>query len=117
MVLRSAFVILTLAIAIYLPYFALLMAFTGSLAGVPLSIILPCIFHLQLKWASMTWLERSTDVFIFVMGLACTFSGLYMSAFDLDSASKNVWINPQKMGELSGNVTDVLTSTATSIVV
>ena len=71
------------------------MSLTGSLAGVPLSIVLPCIFHLQLKWKNLKWYKKVADIIICVTGALCAFIGLFMSIVYLDAVSKTLWLSSE----------------------
>ena len=84
--LRAILVLGTLIMAVYIPHFGLLMGFTGSLTGTLLAFLLPCAFHLQLKWKDMSWADVVLDVVIFLFGLFCAFSGLYYSLIGLYEA-------------------------------
>ena len=72
--------------AIYIPHFALLMGFTGSLTGTLLAFLLPCSFHLKLKWNDLTWVDFCLDVAILIFGFFCAFTGLYYSIIGLYEA-------------------------------
>ena len=72
--------------AVYIPHFALLMGFTGSLTGTLLAFLLPCAFHLQLKRKEISWIDLLLDISIFTFGLFCAFTGLYFSIIGLYEA-------------------------------
>ena len=85
-VLRAILVLGTLLMAVFIPHFDLLMGFTGSLTGTLLAFLLPCAFHLQLKWKDLKWIDVILDVAIFFFGLFCALFGLYFSLVGLYEA-------------------------------
>jgi len=69
--------------AISIPHFALLMGLTGSLTGTALAFLLPCTFHLRLKWRELSWKVVLVDVGIFLVGVLFLVTGIYYSIIAL----------------------------------
>ncbi|KAJ7341921.1 hypothetical protein JRQ81_007874 [Phrynocephalus forsythii] len=78
-VLKSSLLLLTLLLAIFIPHFALLMGLTGSILGAAMTFLLPSLFHLKLKWEKLRFLEKCTDISIFILGIFCSLAGLVCS--------------------------------------
>ncbi|XP_030303408.1 vesicular inhibitory amino acid transporter [Calypte anna] len=76
---RGSFLLLTLLMAVFIPHFALLMGFTGSVAGAAMTFLLPSLFHLKLKWKKMSFLEKCADISIFILGSLCSLAGTVCS--------------------------------------
>ncbi|XP_076872713.1 vesicular inhibitory amino acid transporter [Brachyhypopomus gauderio] len=74
--LRGALFCLTFVMALCVPHFSLLMGLTGSITGATMTLLLPTLFHLQLKWAWLGWGGRILDVVILALGILCTVAGL-----------------------------------------
>uniref|UniRef100_A0A8C5I251 Vesicular inhibitory amino acid transporter n=1 Tax=Gouania willdenowi TaxID=441366 RepID=A0A8C5I251_GOUWI len=60
--------------------FSLLMGLTGSVTGAALTLILPCLFHLTLRWKQLTVRERLIDAAILSFGVICSVSGVIFSS-------------------------------------
>ncbi|CAK8684571.1 unnamed protein product [Clavelina lepadiformis] len=86
LVLRAGLVLCTLLMGVFIPHFALLMGLTGSLTGTSLAFLLPCAFHLQLKWNELKWRHVTLDVIIFLAGAVCALTGIYYSVIGLYDA-------------------------------
>ena len=74
---RIAVAILTLLVAVFFRRFAILTAIAGSLIDPLAGFILPCYFHLKLKWQELSLFQIATDclfilfgVFLLIMGSA-----------------------------------------------
>jgi vesicular inhibitory amino acid transporter len=65
--------------AIAVPRFALMMSCVGSLTGMSVVFILPCIFHLCLKAGELKWYEKSIDYLLIVVGVIAAILGLTLS--------------------------------------
>ena len=63
--------------AFTLPYFTYLMGLTGNITGLILAFLLPCYFHIQLKWDVMPMWEKIADVSIIISGVFCSVVGTY----------------------------------------
>ena len=63
--------------AFTLPYFTYLMGLTGNITGLILAFLLPCYFHIKLKWDVMPMKEKIADVGIIVAGVFCSIVGTY----------------------------------------
>ncbi|XP_047080657.1 amino acid transporter AVT1C-like [Lolium rigidum] len=77
--LRSALVISTLAVALLVPFFALVMALIGSLFAMLVTYILPCACFLAILKAKATWHQVVACSFIIVVGVTCACVGTYSS--------------------------------------
>ncbi|CAL8392459.1 unnamed protein product [Gadus morhua 'NCC'] len=66
-------------LALLVPRFSLLMGLTGSVTGAAMTLTLPCLFHLRLRWCRLGARERLTDGAILSLGLLCSTSGLICS--------------------------------------
>lgn len=67
-------------LALLVPRFSLLMGLTGSVTGAAMTLVLPCLFHLRLRWGCLAARERLLDMSILSLGVACSVSGLICSA-------------------------------------
>ena len=83
---RTFLVLSTLGIAIAVPHFGLLMSIFGSLFGVCITMIFPCLFHLQLKWNKLTWYKKVFEMFIVLFGVVAGILGLIYSSIALKNA-------------------------------
>ncbi|KAJ7386649.1 hypothetical protein OS493_006635 [Desmophyllum pertusum] len=83
---RTILVFSTLGIAIAVPHFGLLMSIFGSLFGVCITLIFPCLFHLQLKWNKLRWYSKVFEMFIVLFGMAAGTLGLIYSSIALKNA-------------------------------
>nr|KYP34644.1 Vacuolar amino acid transporter 1 [Cajanus cajan] len=66
---RTILVILSLLVALYIPYFGSLMALIGSLLSILVAIIYPCACYLKLHSGRISNLEITNCVLIIVLGL------------------------------------------------
>ena len=94
--LRFGLVLLTMFLAIGIPYFAILMSLIGSFTGTMLSFVWPCWFHLRLRWYKMKWYERAADIAIIVLGVIVGSIGIYYSAHALAQAVHGLPTDPYK---------------------
>lgn len=79
LVLRASLLILTLMMSLYVPHFSLLMGLTGSVTGALMTLMLPALFHMQLKWTQLHTRQKLLDVTILLLGCFCSISGLICS--------------------------------------
>lgn len=79
LLLRGSLLLLTLVMALYVPHFSLLMGLTGSVTGAAMTLLLPALFHLQLKWTELDVSRRAADLLIFLLGCFCSVSGVVCS--------------------------------------
>ncbi|KAH3696756.1 vesicular inhibitory amino acid transporter-like [Dreissena polymorpha] len=93
--LRFGLVLLTMCLAIWIPYFAILMSLIGSFTGTMLSFVWPCFFHLRLKWYRLRWYEKAADVVIILIGFIFGGIGIFYSAHALSRAIKGLPVDPQ----------------------
>ncbi len=77
---------LALAIAIVVPYFGPLIGVLGSILGTLLVFVLPCLFHLKLKWKLLSILQKMVEILIIFIGTVFGTIGLYSSIKQLYSA-------------------------------
>lgn len=67
--LRSLFVVFTVAIAVLLPQFSLLMALIGSISGVCLTLVFPCLFDVILHLDHITTRRYVINLLIICVGV------------------------------------------------
>lgn len=79
LLLRGSLLLLTLIMALYVPHFSLLMGLTGSVTGAAMTLLLPALFHLQLKWSELDVSRRLADLLILLLGCFCSVSGVICS--------------------------------------
>uniref|UniRef100_A0A915Q1K9 Amino acid transporter transmembrane domain-containing protein n=1 Tax=Setaria digitata TaxID=48799 RepID=A0A915Q1K9_9BILA len=84
--LRIIFVLLTLMMAMSVPYLIELMGLVGNITGTMLSFIWPAMFHLKLKGPNGKECDRNFDKFIIGAGICLMTIGLYFSALELMEA-------------------------------
>ena len=77
---RIGFVGLTLMVAVCVSRFAAWLSFTGSLVSPFISMILPSLFHLKLKYKQLSALEITTDVVLLFSGIGLLGILLYFSS-------------------------------------
>ena len=83
---RVILVFSTLGISLAVPHFGLLMSIFGSVFGVCITLIFPCLFHLQLKWNRLRWYNIAFEMFIVLFGVASGVLGLIYSSIALKNA-------------------------------
>ena len=72
---RIAILISTLLMAAFIPWFAYLLAFVGSITGITLEFIFPALFHMKIYCAQLKRVEFAMDIIIVFFGvLAMTIS-------------------------------------------
>nr|XP_019953031.1 PREDICTED: vesicular inhibitory amino acid transporter-like [Paralichthys olivaceus] len=76
---RGALLMTSYLLALLVPRFSLLMGLTGSVTGAAMTLILPCLFHLRLRWGRLTPRARLIDVGILSLGVICSVSGVICS--------------------------------------
>uniref|UniRef100_A0A3P9AFL2 Vesicular inhibitory amino acid transporter n=1 Tax=Esox lucius TaxID=8010 RepID=A0A3P9AFL2_ESOLU len=79
LILRACLLLVTFLMALYMPHFSLLMGLTGSVTGAAMTFILPSLFHLQLKWTTMSSRLKALDLVILTLGSLCSLSGVVCS--------------------------------------
>ncbi|KAI7800110.1 vesicular inhibitory amino acid transporter isoform X2 [Triplophysa rosa] len=79
LLLRASLLVLILVMSLYVPHFSLLMGLTGSVTGALITLMLPALFHLQLKWTQLHMRHKLLDVMILLLGCFCSISGLICS--------------------------------------
>ncbi|XP_033108463.1 vesicular inhibitory amino acid transporter-like [Anneissia japonica] len=80
MIFRTLLVLFTLFLAIVIPHYTLLMGVTGSLTAPWLDFILPCLFHLKLKWHRLTGKQVFMDIVVIFVALFGGIVGLFYSS-------------------------------------
>lgn len=83
---RPFFVAAALGIGLVLPYFELIVGILGSFLGSLVVFVLPCVFHLKLKWGTLSPMGRARDIILLVIGSAAGCIGLYASLKGLAKA-------------------------------
>ena len=83
---RVILVYSTVGIALAVPRFGLLMSVFGSVLGVCVTLIFPCMFHLKLKWKILRWYNIAFELFIILFGVAAGMLGLIYSSLALKKA-------------------------------
>jgi len=73
--LRIFLVLAVLAIAVFLPHFALVNSFVGCFAYI-VTFLFPGLFHLRLKYKQLTRLEILADVLLIILGIFGFWSSL-----------------------------------------
>ncbi|KAM0059800.1 putative amino acid transporter, transmembrane domain-containing protein [Helianthus debilis subsp. tardiflorus] len=79
MMIRTALMILILLVALTVPYFGVVMALTGSVLEMLVSIIFPCACYLRLLHGHTTTVEITMCSVMILMGLVCAIVGTYTS--------------------------------------
>uniref|UniRef100_A0A672R5Y4 Vesicular inhibitory amino acid transporter n=1 Tax=Sinocyclocheilus grahami TaxID=75366 RepID=A0A672R5Y4_SINGR len=79
LLLRGSLLLLTLIMALYVPHLSLLMGLTGSMTGAAMTLLLPTLFYLQLKWTQLDVSRRTLDLLILLLGCFCSISGVICS--------------------------------------
>lgn len=88
--LRLGLVLVTCALAVSVPHFALLMGLIGSFTGTMLSFVWPCYFHIRLRWHIMSRFAKIQDTVIIILGVLCGSFGIYYSAHALSRAYRGL---------------------------
>ena len=94
--LRFGLVLTTMMLAIWIPYFAILMSLIGSFTGTMLSFVWPCWFHLSIKRYKLKWYQKAIDILIILLGIIFGLIGIYYSAHALSQAVHGLPTNPYK---------------------
>lgn len=71
--------LLTILMALYMPHFSLLMGLTNSVMGAAMTFVLPSLFHLQLKWTTMSCRLKALNLLILTLGSLCSLSRVVCS--------------------------------------
>lgn len=77
--LRVSLIVITMLVAIYVPYFRLLVGVIGNLTANMLTLVWPAYFHLRIKSKSMGKITRVVDTTIVLSGIGYCFVGVYFS--------------------------------------
>lgn len=85
---RVTLVFSTLGIALAVPHFGLLMGIFGSVFGVCLTLVFPCLFHLQLKWKKLRWYQKAFEIFMALFGIIAGILGVSYSSIALKNSLK-----------------------------
>ncbi|XP_033736547.1 vesicular inhibitory amino acid transporter-like [Pecten maximus] len=92
--LRLGLVLATMLMAIFVPFFALLMGLIGSFTGTMLSLVWPSYFHLYIKWRVLRWYSKVFDIGVMILGFVCCFVGMYYSGIALYQAIQGLPATP-----------------------
>ena len=90
--LRVLIVGLAAAVAILLPYYAVLMSLFGCTITVLLSMVLPCLFHLRLRYSSTSRICVFIDILVIIFGFACFGFGTFFVGHEIYKRSDMYWI-------------------------
>ena len=88
-IIRVSLVVITLAIAIFLPHFALIAALMGSFQTVFFGFCIPLLVHLKVKYHELSRLQICADVILLVLSSAFSVLGNYFSIKALVQARLN----------------------------
>lgn len=88
-IIRVSLVVITLAIAIFLPHFALIAALMGSFQTVFFGFCIPLLVHLKVKYHELSRLQIFADVIVLVFSSAFSVLGNYFSIKALVQARLN----------------------------
>ncbi|XP_073231557.1 vesicular inhibitory amino acid transporter-like [Porites lutea] len=88
-IIRVSLVVITLAIAIFLPHYALIAALMGSFQTVFSAFWIPLLVHLKAKYHELSRLRICADVTLLVFTSACSVLGIYFSIKGLIQAGLN----------------------------
>ena len=88
-IIRVSLVVITLAIAIFLPHFALIAALMGSFQTVFFGFCIPLLVHLKVKYHELSRLQICADVILLVLSSAFSVLGNYFSIKSLVQARLN----------------------------
>ncbi|KAI3732322.1 hypothetical protein L1987_63526 [Smallanthus sonchifolius] len=78
-IIRTILMVLILLVALTVPYFGVVMALTGSVLEMLVSIIFPCACYLRLLHGHTTTLEITMCSLMILLGLVCAIIGTYTS--------------------------------------
>jgi vesicular inhibitory amino acid transporter len=76
---RTALVLSTIAVAVVVPYFGLVMAFIGSFLTMTVSVILPCACYLSILGKKATISQVVLCSTMILIGVLCLIGGTYSS--------------------------------------
>ena len=88
-IIRVSLVVITLAIAIFLPHFALIAALLGSFETVFAGFWIPLLVHLKVKYHELSRLQICADVILLVLSSAFSVLGNYFCIKALVQARLN----------------------------
>jgi len=95
LVIRTALVLSTIAVAVLVPFFGLVMAFIGAFLSMTVSVILPCACYLSILDKKATLFQVILCSAIIVIGIICLIGGTYSSvAGIIDKLSNGGSITP-----------------------
>ncbi|KAK9985247.1 hypothetical protein SO802_030198 [Lithocarpus litseifolius] len=79
LLIRTILVFSTLAMALTVPFFAIVMALIGSLLAMLIALIFPCACYLKLLRGKLTKLKIASCILVITVGLICACVGTYSS--------------------------------------
>lgn len=77
--LRTALVVSGVIVAASVPFFGLVVAFTGSFLSLSISVVLPCIFAYRLLPRGRMWTHPAILLSVLALGLVSAVAGTYYS--------------------------------------
>lgn len=80
---RTMLVISTIIVALIVPFFGYVMAFTGSFLSITVSVLFPCLCYLKLSGLKKCRFETGIIITIFGLGLLVGLMGTYISVKDI----------------------------------
>ncbi|XP_047140065.1 vesicular inhibitory amino acid transporter [Hydra vulgaris] len=83
---RLVAVALSVAIAIVMPYFGVLLSIRGSVLGTFLMFVFPCYFHLKLKWKNLAKWRRCSEILLMFSGTFVGVVGFYSAIVHIVSS-------------------------------
>ena len=72
-------VVCTVYIAISLPYYAALTGVVGAVAGGVVTLVFPFMFHLRLRWTSISIWKKILELILLVVGVILSLVIIYHS--------------------------------------
>ncbi|CAK9302746.1 unnamed protein product [Gordionus sp. m RMFG-2023] len=98
--LRLLLILITLAMAVMIPYFNILMGLIGSFTGTLLSFVWPCYFHIKLKGNSLESKILYLDISIIILGGLFGSFGMYIY-YSPDGFKERMLIKCEKIRQYS----------------
>lgn len=72
-----------IAIAVSIPYFGPVVGILGAVLGSMLVYLLPCLFHLKIKWKKLNIYNKVFEIAVLVIGVTAGIIGLYAAVKSL----------------------------------
>ena len=74
---------ISLAFAIFIPHFALVMAFFGNTTSTLLSLTIPCMFHLRMKKDRLRWYHYLFSSIVIVLSICSMLTGVFFTCKEI----------------------------------